>query len=346
MTHTNATSNKSTNGRSLPFLRLATRIAPGPMERYAATMFFTPRRRRKVRPAEHQLLKQAKQHAIMVRGRSLVCWHWAGHGPTVLLVHGWQGNAAQMTPFVEPLRSRGYSVVAIDLPAHGASGGRRTHLIEAMRVLDACVRRFGPIHATIGHSFGANGTLLAASRSVALGDLILIGPMMDPTSILRDHLSRAGLSPQRQRRVTKRIEQRLAFPITDLNAVGLIGTIDARFLLITDTEDEVSNVDDLRLLAAAHPETQTFISAGYGHHRLLRAPEVIDRVTKFLGRAEKKAKPTTRAVNTWYSHCATPGCGHPIEATDTLGAPRCMTCLISGELANPDLRAFPTDPAA
>jgi len=37
-------------------------------------------------------------------------------GPTVLLLHGWSGAAAQWSRFIDPLVRAGFNAVALDLP--------------------------------------------------------------------------------------------------------------------------------------------------------------------------------------------------------------------------------------
>ena len=51
-----------------------------------------------------------------------------GAGPSVLLVHGWEGRGAQLGALVDPLVAAGYRVVALDGPAHGDSPGRLSTL--------------------------------------------------------------------------------------------------------------------------------------------------------------------------------------------------------------------------
>ncbi|MBC7976874.1 MAG: alpha/beta fold hydrolase, partial [Myxococcales bacterium] len=61
--------------------------------------------------------------------RKVCAWRW-GHGPTVLLVHGWEGRGSQLGAFVEPLVRAGLSVVAFDAPGHGDSPGHRLYLTD------------------------------------------------------------------------------------------------------------------------------------------------------------------------------------------------------------------------
>src|SRR5436309_135209 len=59
----------------------------------------------------------------------------AGTGPAVLLLHGWEGQAADLAAFAQPLRDAGLRVLAMDLPAHGASAGQQAGIPQLARAL-------------------------------------------------------------------------------------------------------------------------------------------------------------------------------------------------------------------
>src|SRR5262249_36765264 len=67
----------------------------------------------------------------VVPGRcgGIALWQW-GHGPRVLLAHGWGSHAGRLTPFVPGLLAAGFGVAAFDAPGHGASPGRFASLPE------------------------------------------------------------------------------------------------------------------------------------------------------------------------------------------------------------------------
>ena len=47
-----------------------------------------------------------------------------------MLSHGWDGRASQFSVLARDLIAEGYRVVSFDAPAHGASAGRRTYLVD------------------------------------------------------------------------------------------------------------------------------------------------------------------------------------------------------------------------
>src|SRR2546421_124860 len=89
--------NKSTTGRIISAgMRLLDSVAPAAAQRLAFDWFGRPRRR-VGRPAIG-----AHRFRLTGDGPELAVWDW-GDGPTVLLVHGWNGNAAQLVGLVPPL---------------------------------------------------------------------------------------------------------------------------------------------------------------------------------------------------------------------------------------------------
>ena len=86
--------------------------------------------------------------------------------PAVILVHGWCGNAEYWRPQIDALKDR-YTVVALDLAGHGASGANRTDWSIANYAADvATVARQIPNArlVLVGHSMGADVALAAVPR--------------------------------------------------------------------------------------------------------------------------------------------------------------------------------------
>jgi pimeloyl-ACP methyl ester carboxylesterase len=86
--------------------------------------------------------------------------------PAVILVHGWCGNAGYWQAQVDALKAR-YTVVALDLAGHGASGANRSDWSIANYAADvATIARQIPNKEIVlaGHSMGATVALAAAPR--------------------------------------------------------------------------------------------------------------------------------------------------------------------------------------
>src|SRR3954462_14670421 len=144
------------SGIRLGFRALAA-ISPDAAARLAAQLWFRPPRP-KPHPIAREFMRTGARSTLLVRGRPVAVWTW-GHGPTVLLVHGWGGYGGQMQALVDPLVRAGYEVVVFDAPAHGESGpsqlgARRTTLFDFGYVIDSIGRDRHDLAGIIAHSGG------------------------------------------------------------------------------------------------------------------------------------------------------------------------------------------------
>src|SRR5262249_34840935 len=95
-------------------LKVLSAGAPAAAEGRGARMFSTPRRVPR-RSMPSRLEMDATHFSLRVGGERIVGWSW-GHGPTALLVHGWEGYGVQLAHFVQPLVRSGLRAVMFDMP--------------------------------------------------------------------------------------------------------------------------------------------------------------------------------------------------------------------------------------
>ena len=80
---------------------------------------------------------------------------------SVLMVHGWTGEASFMTAFAEHFRKRGMRAVLFDLPAHGRSAGERTSSSPVPRRAQVA-EALGPIQHVVAHRWAGSRALVAS----------------------------------------------------------------------------------------------------------------------------------------------------------------------------------------
>ena len=268
----------------------------------AERLFTTPRRH--TRPErERAYLATARPFSIDVTLRSpvrhharrtLAAWKW-GFGPTILLVHGWEGRGSQLGAFVQPLVEAGFSVVAYDAPAHGDSPERQLYLTDHADTVADVADAIGPVHAIIAHSFGAAAVLLAHSRAgLDVPRTILISP----NAILDDSVVRfaqhLGLDQGDRIALEQRLAAHTGVDFDSLALDRLAAGRDSALLVIHDHDDREVPVSHGCRLAAEWPNAQIRITHELGHRRILRDPDVIAAVTAFA--REGIAPPTSDLV--------------------------------------------------
>ena len=291
MTSTASTQpNKSTNGRAVPlaaramrtWFRMAASVAPRAAERQAASLFLTPIRTRKKGPRMED--PSAGRYALTVREGELhvAAWSW-GRGPAVLLAHGWGGTAADMVPLAEELQRAGYRAVLFDFPAHGRSLGKRTNMVEWLRVMRAVAAAVGPLHAVVGHSFGAATiTIALAEHGMDVRGAVLLAPVIGPTLFVDRFTGMIGLPPARAEGMMRHIARTVGREPATLDARRAAAGLRVPALIVHDPEDREVPWAHGAEIANAWLGSRMVQADGLGHRRLLRDPAVLAGAMEFI----------------------------------------------------------------
>ncbi|MCB1887343.1 MAG: alpha/beta fold hydrolase [Rhodocyclaceae bacterium] len=262
-------------------VRIASRLLPGWTARQAEHLLLRPRRRRG-RSAE-VLDAWGRRAELEVDGARLVSWRIGpAAAPTVLLVHGWGGYGAQLAGFVPGLLAAGHAVVLFDHLGHGDSERAAAALPTFIAGLAAAAAHQGSVAGVIAHSMGAAATLHALREArLTTPRAVLIGAPGNFEIHLRTLSRRVGLGQCAHRSLQRRLERRYV-PVSDLDRLEGLPIESCRALLVHDRDDQEVDVVQLGLLADAWPGARRLETQGWGHHRILRAPEVIDAAVRFV----------------------------------------------------------------
>jgi pimeloyl-ACP methyl ester carboxylesterase len=282
--------NKSTNGRAVPFglravrtwFRMAAAVAPRAAERQAASLFLTPTRKRRGSLVPED--PAAGRYALSVREGELQvsAWSW-GSGPAVLLAHGWGGTAADMAPLAEELERAGYRAVLFDFPAHGRSPGRRTNMVEWLRVMRAVAAAVGPLHAVAGHSFGAAAIAIAlAERGMDARGAVLLAPVIGPTLFVDRFTGMIGLPPARAEGMMRHIARTVGREPATLDARRAAAGLRVPALVVHDPQDREVPWSHAAEIANAWLGSRLLQADGLGHNRLLRDPVILATAMEFI----------------------------------------------------------------
>ncbi len=235
------------------------------------------RHERPEREAEVLARGQAARIPLGVHG--LRAWSW-GEGPTVLLVHGWEGRGSQLGSFVDPLVEAGFRVVAFDAPGHGDSGGDRSSLFSFSDAVDAAARRFGPLYGIVAHSMGAAASAYSLLGGVTATRVVFVAPA-DAGQALGRFALQTGMGEQTQAWLADTMVRRYGLPIDALAARELAPHLPADLLVIHDRDDGWVPMSDGQAYAAGRG-AELMQTEGLGHHRVLRDPAVIERTVAYL----------------------------------------------------------------
>lgn len=276
--------------RSIPFALRVLRAYYGALGAVSPTLaewrlvdrFFTPRRpnrRAGGAPAgEEKRIIHSTEGALAVYER--------GAGPAVLLVHGWEGTAADLAPIADAVVAAGFRAVSVDLPAHGASEGRRASLPVFVRALRAVADDVGPPAAVVAHSLGGAAATLALRDGLHADRAVLLAPPLEPLVYLRRLAEAMGLPHARFDGLVRRTEARAGVAMHTLNAAEAARALAIPALVFHGQDDREVPFEHGCRIARAWPGARLVPLRGLGHRRLLRAPRVIDAVAAFVSGAD------------------------------------------------------------
>jgi hypothetical protein len=294
-TKTNVRPEKSTTVRirmALAAVQTGLRLAhalPGNLgTAWSARLFTSPRRH--TRPErETALLAGARPLSLDVvtratgreRAARIAAWTW-GTGPTVLLVHGWEGRGAQLGAIVAPLVDAGFSVMAFDAPAHGDSPGKRLVIADLAAAIRAAERAAGGLHGIVAHSLGAASTTLALARGLDAKRVVYLAPAVVLGRAIGNFARITRSGAQAVNGLVSHLTRVNGFHPDDVLPEILGPRIDASLLAFHDGADDEVPVEDARRLIASWKGATLVETQDLGHRRILRDPSVIARAVAFL----------------------------------------------------------------
>ena len=283
--------NKSTNVRLVEFFARSCGLAlnglgtlgPDLAARWAARLFLSTRRNSQLK--NDPMLKTARVFQIPQGKKNIQFYSW-GHGPTVLLVHGWNGRGTQLSQFVPPLLEQGYRVVTFDAMGHGASEGKQSSIFDFADGICLANKIVGPFYAIITHSMGGPAATLALKDGVGAERLVYIAPPSNPAGWLNFFAEILGLNQNLRRRLNDHFDSTYGERWRIFQDRRLAQSMTLPLLVIHDRDDVQVKFTEGENLAAAWPGAHFSATEGLGHNRILKSPEVVQRAVNFIHRPE------------------------------------------------------------
>jgi alpha-beta hydrolase superfamily lysophospholipase len=256
-----------------------------------------------VHPANHtvqwphgfeRLRFEANPVSIPGSGHEIAGW-WINSGsssPAVILVHAVRADRATMVSRAQLLKNHGFSVLLIDLQAHGETpgqaitfGARESADVVAAR---AWLKRINPGRriGVVGCSLGGAAVLLGPQPS-GFDAVVLEAVYPRLTRAVENRIRiRAGpMAPFLAPLLLMQLEPRLHIAPSDLEPIKSIKRLGAPVLIAAGSDDEHTTLSESEELyaAAANPK-ELWVVKGAHHQDLLayNAEEYEVHVIKFL----------------------------------------------------------------
>lgn len=252
-------------GQYMNFLSI---VAPSKAGEIAFKIFCTPRKGKTFNRGQAKIIAQAEQERLPLHDFELQTYLWQKeeNQEKVLLVHGWDSNAARWRPVINSLRSAGYTVIAFDAPAHGKSGNDIINGVLYAEALEKVAQRFQPNYV-VGHSFGglAAGNYFANYDAVSIKRLILMATPSKLSRVLHDYYKLINLKKRGQRAIDKYFKKEFGFEVDYFSIEDFAKKIKLPGLVIHDRLDETTPFQEGEAIHQNWEGSDFFVVEGIGH---------------------------------------------------------------------------------
>ncbi len=219
---------------------------------------------------------------IPVFGKILTVYRWGKGTKKVLILHGWSGRATQLTHLIETFLKHHYTVYAFDAPSHGLSPGQTTNMVEYIESIVAIDQSYGPFDIIVGHSMGGISALNAIARkNVKTKKLVTVGIPDSIEKIFYQFAQVMGLKPAIAELNIRYMKEKLHTDIKHLAGSYNAEKIRIPVLQIHDKTDKEVPFSEAENLSKHWRKGEFYVTEGWGHRRILRNPEVLQKIIDF-----------------------------------------------------------------
>lgn len=209
----------------------------------------------------------------------------------VLVVHGWASRSEHMMAVIDGLRQSGRDVVAIDLPGHGRSSGRKLNIRLGVTAIDAAWRHFGPFSAMVGHSFGGVVVLNAAQGSIRgipanrPDRMALVSSPASIPGLFARVAEWLGIAGAARHAFEGEVVRLTGQPLCRFDGVSQLAEVGVPTLIVHAHDDKEVDSDAAETYAAAGDHVRLQWADGFGHRRIIGATPVVAEISAFVGAA-------------------------------------------------------------
>ncbi|MDU9405322.1 alpha/beta fold hydrolase [Pseudomonas sp. zfem004] len=237
-------------------------------------------------PREWELPLLARAERITLRfGLSALRW---GQGPTVLLMHGWEGRPTQFAALIETLVAAGHTVVSLEGPGHGRSPGHQAHVVLFARALLEAAAELPPLRAVIGHSMGGASVMLALQWGLRAEAAVSIAAPAQLLGVMRGFARNLGLPARARAAFIRQVERDIGVQIARLDVTAY--QLDLPGLVVHASDDVLVPAGESQVIHKAWFDSRLLLLEEGGHVRVLADPRLGEAVLELLARTNERAR--------------------------------------------------------
>jgi hypothetical protein len=260
-------------------------VFPKKATQIAYNLFSEPRAGRLTKTSLPKILQETDRETFQHNEHHFQSYIWKGNDTVILLVHGWESNASRWEKILPYLQKSGSTIIAIDAPAHGLSGGKEFNIPIYAEFIHVLFQKFKPKYL-IGHSLGAKTCLYYQSvyQNNDLQKIVVLGSPSDFNIILNNYIALLSLNSTVYRGLEKHYLKNFNLTLENFSGKLYASKIKTKGFIAHDTGDTVVLFAEGKKIASTWKESIFIETTGLGHS--LHDDGLYKKISRFLFETE------------------------------------------------------------
>lgn len=262
------------------YINVLSYFAPGRAVVLAYKVFSEPRVGRLSKEKLPKILSDVVTETFLHESESFQTYIWPGKDKVILLVHGWESNASRWEKLLPYLKQTGFTIVAVDGPAHGLSGGKEFNVIKYAALIDIAAKKYEP-DFLIGHSIGGAACVYYQSVYESnISKMILLGAPSDLEVLIRNYVALLSLNSKMVTLLEQYFLDRFKFRLEDFSGRVFGSKINIKGIIAHDIDDTIVAFSESAKIAEAWKDAIFVETKGLGHS--MHDDELYQKLIAFL----------------------------------------------------------------
>ncbi|MCV9930319.1 alpha/beta fold hydrolase [Flavobacterium sp. LS1R49] len=263
------------------YINFLSYVNPEKAAQLSYALFSQPREGRLTKESLPQVLKNTRTEIFHHNEHEFQTYTWEGNETKILLVHGWESNAARWQKTLPHLQKSGSTIIAIDAPAHGQSSGKEFNVPLYAEFINKAVEKYHPT-IIIGHSIGGAACVYHQHLypGTSIKKMVILGAPSDLQTLINNYISMLSLNDKMIPLLENRFINRFNFKLEDFSGKKFASNFTIKGLIAHDIDDTVVAFEEGEKIASTWKNSQFIATNGLGHG--MHNDELYQKVVDFL----------------------------------------------------------------
>jgi len=263
------------------YINVLSFVAPKKAVQKAYTIFSSPRKGKIQIDAIPEVLKSAEAVAFDFEGKTIQTYIWKGNENVIFLIHGWESNSARWKKALPYILKSGYTIVAIDAPAHGLSSGKDFNAHKYTEFINHVAKMYPP-KILIGHSIGGKACLHyhTIHKNKSVEKIVVLGAPSDFKAIFENYVSLLNLNSKVNIGLVNYYQENFNLSNKEIDGLLFSNETNLKGLIAHDIEDTVVAFAEAKKNANAWKEAEFIQTKGLGHS--MNDEALFEKISSFI----------------------------------------------------------------